>query len=91
MDERLRKQWDVTRSLLQSATSELASGAHQREVADFIADNQFERAIDALDHAASHQQVSAEFWWRLAKAAEAMGLAERRQSLLAKCPERRRR
>jgi hypothetical protein len=91
MDDRLRKQWDVARSLLQSAASEIASAAHQQEFAGLLENNKFELALDVLEAAASKQEVSAEFWWRLTKAAEAVGLAERRKLLLAKCPERRRR
>jgi hypothetical protein len=91
MDERLRKQWDVARGLLQLAASEIASADHQQKFADLAGHSKLELALDLLEKAASEQEVSVEFWWRLTKVAEALGLAERRKSLQARCQERRRR
>lgn len=90
MDERLVKQWDVTIGLLQSAASEITSDAHRQEFTEYIGHNELELALDVLEDAASHQQVSVEFWWHMKKAAEVMGLTERRAALQIKYQDRRR-
>jgi hypothetical protein len=79
MDERLIKRWEVTAELLQSAASEIASATHQREFAHYLDHNAHELALDALETAATDQKVSGEFWWHMKKAAEVMGLTERRK------------
>lgn len=79
MDERLIKRWEVTAQLLQSAASELASPMHQREFARYLKHNELELALDVLEAGAAEQQVSGEFWWHMKKAAEVMGLSERRK------------
>jgi hypothetical protein len=52
--------------------------------------NELEPALDVLEDAAGKQDVSSKFWWHLKKAAEVMGLVERRKSLQAKFQARRR-
>ena len=76
--------------LLESAASEITSDVHRQGFASFIDHNELELALDVLENAAAGQEVSVEFWWHVKKAAEVMGLAERRKSLQVKYQEHRR-
>ena len=73
MDQRLHKQWEVTRGWLEAAASEITSAVHREEFGHFINHNELELALDVLEDAASHRTMSAEFWWRMKKSAEVMG------------------
>jgi hypothetical protein len=90
MDERLLKQWEVTGRLLQSAASEITSPMHQQEFAHYLNHNELELALDVLEAGAAEQKVSGEFWWHMKKAAEVMGLTERRKLFQVKMQECRR-
>lgn len=91
MDERLLKQWEVTRRLLQTAASEIASPVHLQEFDDYLSHNDLELALDILEAGAAEQRVSGDFWWHMKKAAEVMGLTERRKLFQVRMQECRRR
>jgi hypothetical protein len=90
MDARLVKQWEVTRRLLQLAATEIASDVHQREFAHCLSHNELELALDVLEGAAAEQRVSVGFWRNMKRAAEVMGLPERRKRFQLKLQECRR-
>lgn len=87
MDERLIKQWDVTKTLLAEAARQIESSSFYAEYADFISHNELELALDVLEAAGEEVSVNRDYWWNLKKAAEVMGLLNRLNALRAKLRE----
>jgi hypothetical protein len=83
MDERLVKQWAVTGTLLQAASSEIKGSTAFVACRYFLEHNELELALDVLEEAGHELVVSRDFWWNLKKAAEVMGLSERYCALRA--------
>lgn len=59
------------------------------KVRALLCHNELELALDVLEAGAAEEKVSAEFWWHMKKAAEIMGLAERRKLFQVKMQEGR--
>jgi hypothetical protein len=74
MDERLIKQWQITKSLLMTAAIQIESSEYYTEYVEFISHNELELALDVLEEAGQHIAVDRDYWWNLKKAAEVMGL-----------------
>lgn len=81
MNERLVKQWEVTRSLLNAAATEVSSTTAYERYQNFIGHNELELALDVLEDVGHEWPVSREYWWNLKKAAEVMGLNQRYAAL----------
>ena len=81
MDQRLLKQWEVTRSLLASAAFEVQHAQGYQNYQGHLAQNDLELALNCLQEIGMEGSVSADFWWNLKKAAEVMGLEHRRAEL----------
>jgi hypothetical protein len=87
MDERQIKQRDVTATLLHAAASEIEAETERQQIVALIASREFEPAVSSMEEAAASQQVSLDFWWNLKKAAELLGLSDRRKQLQVKYQE----
>ena len=74
MDERLVKQWEVTKTLLATAAAEVSDAQGISEYQEYIDYNELELALNALEAIGDGSAVSPDFWWNLKKAAEVMGL-----------------
>ena len=74
MDERLEKQWEVTRSVLNRAASQIADTEHYDDYRHYLSHNELELALDVLEDAGKESDVDKDFWHYCKKAAELMGL-----------------
>lgn len=89
MNERLRKQWELTESLLREAAEHIRSSSHFDSYSDFIDHNELELALDVLEEAGEECSVNSEYWHLLKKAAGVMGLDTRRKALQRKFQQAR--
>ncbi|HKN78116.1 MAG TPA: hypothetical protein VJW16_03035 [Lysobacter sp.] len=81
MDERQLKQRDVTRTLLAAAALEVQDAPGHRIYREHVAQNELELALNCLQEIGDGNEVSADYWWNLKKAAEVMGLKSRYAAL----------
>ena len=88
MDERLWKRYEILRSLLLEARSEIdpnesagLGGGRLASSTEFMEHREFELALDTLQDVGGEYECSVTFWRRLKQAADVMGLDDRRNHL----------
>ncbi len=74
MDERLQKQWQVTRALLTDAATQVSLVEGFSNYQEYVEHNELELALNVLVSLGELGSVNPSFWRNLKKAAEVMGL-----------------
>ena len=91
MDDRLLKRWEITRSVLGTAASQIVETEHYDQYREYLDHNEFELALDVLEDAGIASNVNKEYWHYCKKAAEIMGLdrarLDRFRALKSAAPE----
>ena len=82
MSERLQRSWEITRDHLRLARACLPGGLDDSPYLEYLAHNELELALDALEEL--EDQAGPAFWGHLADAAEQMQLLQRAARLRAR-------
>ena len=90
MDARLKKQWEVTRSLLSEAAVQVSSMPGFSSFGEYIEHNELELALNVLEQLGEQSTVNAGYWQNLYKASEVMGLQTHYGDLRQKAHKARR-